>query len=406
MKKFLFGFLGLALLALGLMALPIPRVDAQSSGQGTIKGTITNATKDAKPSSTANLDVILVTVPQGATSMLTTTVKSDANGKFVFSNLDTISTTRYFVTTNYGEVDYFSDLLVFESPLSTTLVADFPIYESTEDASVVKVAQTHIVISVQSPWLEIQHIIALENTSDRVYIGKPLAGPHRATLTLPVLPKAIDVQFDDPNIGQTVLVGDTVLTYTLPIGPGRDQIVYQYAVPFTPPAYDFNLKLPFSTDKLGLYLLEAPDAKVESQQLKLAPNPMGNVQGAPQFISMAGENLQAGTTVQAKLSNLPATASSSGSGTTPTTAATDNTQTIGLVVLGFALVAAVALLAIPLIRRRQAKQMVAAELKNERLELLQDIADLDDEFEAGKITEEEYKAERARLKAQLLELEQ
>lgn len=404
MKKFLFGFLGLALLALGLMMLPTPRTDAQSSGQGTITGTITNATKDAKPSSTANLDVVLVTVPQGATSMLTTTVKSDANGKFVFSNLDTISTTRYFVTTHYGEVDYFSDLLVFASPLSTTLVADFPIYESTEDASVVKVAQTHIVISVQAPWLEIQHILALENTSDRVYIGKPLAGPHRATLTLPVLPKAIDVQFDDPNIGQTVLIGDTVLTYTLPIGPGRDQIVYQYAVPFTPPAYDFNLNLPFSTDKLGLYLLEAPDAKIESQQLKLAPNPMGNTPGAPQFISMAGENLQAGTTVQAKLSNLPATTSSSG--TAPTTAATDNTQTIGLVVLGFALVAAVALLAIPLVRRRRAAQMVAAELKNERMELLQDIADLDDEFEAGKITEEEYKAERARLKAQLLELEQ
>lgn len=404
MKKFLFGFLGLALFALGLMMLPSPRADAQSSGQGTITGTITNATKDAKPSSTANLDVVLVTVPQGATSMLTTTVKSDANGKFVFSNLDTISTTRYFVTTNYGEVDYFSDLLVFESPLSTTLVANFPIYESTEDASVVKVAQTHIVIGVQAPWLEIQQIIALENTSDRVYIGKPLAGPHRATLTLPVLPKAIDVQFDDPNIGQTVLIGDTVLTYTLPIGPGRDQIVYQYAVPFTPPAYDFNLNLPFSTDKFGLYVLEVPDAKVESQQLKPVSNPMGNTPGAPQFISMAGENLQAGTTVQAKLSNLPTTTSSSG--TAPTTAATDNTQTIGLVVLGFALVAAVALLAIPLVRRRQAAQMVAAELKNERLELLQDIADLDDEFEAGKLSEEEYKAERARLKAQLLELEQ
>ncbi len=403
-KNFLLGLGALALLALMWLTLPTLRADAQSSGQGTITGTITNATKDAKPSSTANLDVVLVTVPQGATSMLTTTVKSDANGKFVFSNLDTISTTRYFVTTNYGEVDYFSDLLVFESPLSTTLVANFPIYESTEDASVVKVAQTHIVIGVQAPWLEIQQIIALENTSDRVYIGKPLAGPHRATLTLPVLPKAIDVQFDDPNIGQTVLIGDTVLTYTLPIGPGRDQIVYQYAVPFTPPAYDFNLNLPFSTDKFGLYVLEVPDAKVESQQLKPAPNPMGNAPGAPQFISMAGENLPAGTTVQAKLSNLPATSSSAG--TAPTTAATDNTQTIGLVVLGFALVAAVALLAIPLVRRRQAAQMVAAELKNERLELLQDIADLDDEFEAGKLSEEDYKAERARLKAQLLELEQ
>ncbi len=48
---------------------------------------------------------------------------------------------------------------------------------------------------------------------------------------------------------------------------------------------------------------------------------------------------------------------------------------------------------------------VAAQAPNERMELLQDIADLDDDFEAGKITQEEYKKERAELKAKLLELD-
>jgi hypothetical protein len=38
------------------------------------------------------------------------------------------------------------------------------------------------------------------------------------------------------------------------------------------------------------------------------------------------------------------------------------------------------------------------------MELLQDIADSDDEFEEKKITEEEYRDRRARLKAELLEL--
>lgn len=407
MKKFLFLSSLLALLAIVFLALPASRVDAQTAGQGKIAGQIINGTKDAKPNSGANLEITLYTVPQGATSMITTTTKTDTSGKFVFSNLDTISTTRYFLTTTYNDVDYFSDVLAFTSPNSTTLPADITIYEPTTDPSVIQVTQTHLVISPDAPWLAVQQIIAVQNNSDRVYIGKPLSGPHRATLMLTTLPKAINIQFDDPSVGQTVIQGDGVMTYTLPLGPGQDQIVYQYDVPFTPPTYDLALTLPYDTAKAGIFVMGS-DVKVESQQLQAAPNPMSGVQGAPQFVSMSGEKLAAGTVIKAKLSNLPSTpSSSSGANTNPASATpADNSQTIGLVVLGAAAIAAVALLAIPIVRRRQAAQMARAEMQSERMDLLQEIADLDDEFEAGKITEAEYKEQRAALKAKLLELEQ
>lgn len=404
MKKFLLGLLVLALAALALIALPTQSVNAQSAGQGKIEGQIVNGTKDAPPSTTASLQVTLVTVPQGATSMITSTAQSDASGKFAFSNLDVISTTRYFVTTNYGSVDYFSDLLVFTTPNSTTLPAEITIFESTTDPSVVQVVQIHLVVSVETPWLAIQEIIAIENTSDRVFIGKQLAGPHRATLTLPILPKAINLEFDDPNVGQTVLEDNDGLTYTLPLGPGRDQIVFQYAVPFTPPTYDLNFKLPYATGKFGIFMIDV-GATIESSPLTPAAVPMSGVPGAPKFIAVSGENFAAGTTVNARFNNLPATAPPSGT-TAPVTAANDNTQTIGLIVLGFAAVAAVGLLAYPLLRRRQAAHIVRAEINSERMELLQDIADLDDDFEAGKLTDAEYKEQRAQLKAKLLELDQ
>jgi hypothetical protein len=38
------------------------------------------------------------------------------------------------------------------------------------------------------------------------------------------------------------------------------------------------------------------------------------------------------------------------------------------------------------------------------MELLQEIADLDDDYEAGKVTEPTYKEERARLKSKLSDL--
>jgi len=139
-------------------------------------------------------------------------------------------------------------------------------------------------------------------------------------------------------------------------------------------------------------------ATIQSAQLTSFPAPMSGVQGAPKFIAVTGENFAAGNTVKATFNNLPATAGMTSS------IPTDSTQMVGLIALGFAAVAAIGLLAFPLLRRRQAARIVAEEMKNERMDLLQDIADLDDDFEGGKITEEEYKHARAELKAKLLEL--
>ncbi len=402
----LLALVAAALVALALLALPTPRARAQGGGPGKIEVVLVNGTQDAKPASTANLTVTLYTVPQNMSSMITTTAQSDANGRSVFSNLETISTTRYFVNATYGGVDYYSDVLVFTSPNSTTLPAKITVFESTSDASVIRVNQTHLVVDVQAPWLAVQQIVVVENTGDRVYIGDAVAGPHRATLTLPILAQAINVEFDDPNVNDTVLRGDGILTYTLPIGPGQDQVVYSYAVPYVPPTYEFNLKLPYAIGKFGLYVTDV-GATVQSQQLTAAPNPMAGVQGAPNFIAATGEKFAAGTTIKATFNNLPATAPQSGAtapGTTTTPTATDNTQTIGLIVLGVAAVAAIGLLAYPIVRRRAARAAARSE-SNSRMDLLQDIADLDDEFEAGKITEAEYKEERAALKAKLLELD-
>lgn len=410
-------FLGaaiLAMIAMTFLALPTAQVSAQAPGTGKVEGQLINMTKDAAPGSTGNLTVTLVSVPVSATTMLTATTQSDANGNFVFSNLDTISTTRYFVTASYASVDYYSDILNFASPLSTTLPADIQVYESTDDSSAIKVTQSHVIFDVQTPWLAVQQIIVMQNTSDRVYIGKPIAGPHRLTMSVPLLSQAINIQFDDPNVQDSVLIGDGVMTYTLPIGPGQDQIVFQYDVPFTPPNYDFSMTLPYGADKFGIYMPDVGE-KITSQQLAVAPDPMAGTPGAPKFLAMAGNAFAAGTTIKASFTNLPATAPQASATTTSpqantatTPAPTDNTQMIGLVVLGIAAVAAIALLAYPLLRKRStapAQQPVAAApAANARMDLLQQIADLDDDHEAGKVTDAEYQEKRAALKAKLLEL--
>lgn len=377
---------------------PQPRADAQAGGQGKIEGQIAEGTKDAMLSSANGLTVTLHSAAMGATSTISQTTRSDANGRFAFSNLDTISTTRYLLITNYGGVEYFSDILSFDTN-QTTLPVTLTVFETTTDPSAIRVSQTHFVFDVGTRMFDVTQIIAVQNAGDRTYIGASSLGPHHATLVLPILPGAQNVQFDRPDADATTLRGDTVLTYTLPFLPGNDQIVYSYALPFIPPTYRFNLKLPFDTAKFRI-LFPDVGATFQSAQLS-APSPFPT-QSGQKFLLSSADNLTAGTTINATFANLPAAIAAPPSGSSTTISpVTDISQLVGGIVLGIAGLAAVVLLLYPLLRRRAA---TAQPTHNHRMELLQEIADLDDDFEAQKISEAEYKAQRAQVKAELLEL--
>jgi hypothetical protein len=172
----------LALAAFVGMALPLERAHAQTGTLGKIEGTIVNVTKDAPPGSTANLTVTLLSLASGATSIVTQTTRTDSEGKFTFGNLDPISTTRYLVTTRYADVEYYSKIMAFttEPPVLTTSVS---VYESTEDPSVVKILETHLVFEPQAPWLVVQQII-VSGKSNGSRVHQPRGSTASADLDL------------------------------------------------------------------------------------------------------------------------------------------------------------------------------------------------------------------------------
>ncbi|MGE5262839.1 MAG: hypothetical protein ACM3S0_05625 [Acidobacteriota bacterium] len=398
------------LVALLFMALPLPPAHAQTptGGAGKIDGQLVDGTKDANLANTAGLTITLHSAAAGATSTISQTAQADANGRFAFSNLETISSTRYLLIANYQGVDYYSDILNFDQN-QTTLPVSMTVYETTTDPAAIKITQTHFVFDVQTRQFNVLQIIAVQNSTDRAYIGPPGSGvgPHRTTIGLPFLAGAQNLQFDNPAADDSTLRGTESLSYTLPIVPGSDQIVYTYQLPFTPPTYNFNLKVPFDTDKFRILLADV-GGTIQSTQLT-APAPFPT-QSGQKFMLSSMDNVKAGTVVSASFVNLPATVadqtpSTANPATSPAATSTNNNmQVVGGVVLGIAAVAALGLLAYPILRRRRAQAAPASSDANLRMELLQDIADLDDEFEAKKITEEEYRARRAELKSELLEL--
>jgi hypothetical protein len=326
------------LLSVSLLALFAPLARAQTT-TGSIAGLITNGTRDAKAGSTQDLRVRLFGMDAAATHPISATTQSDASGKFTFSNLDATPSTKYLLATNYGGIDYFSDALAFDTNQSG-LPVNITVYETTTSASVLQVMQTHLIFDVRTRLFDVIQIVIVQNTSDRTLI----AGPTKGTLALPVLPGAQNVQFQQQDADQTTLRGDGALTYTLPFVPGVDQIVYTYALPYTPPSYQFSLKLPFDSPQVRLLLADVGGTISSSQFAASSPF---QAQGGQKFLLSVAQNVPAGAVLNATFANLPAAV------TDPTRPANQSEQLTAGIVLGISALLAGALLIYPIVKRRE-----------------------------------------------------
>jgi hypothetical protein len=175
-------------------------------------------------------------------------------------------------------------------------------------------------------------------------------GTNTATLSLPILSGAQNIQFDQPDADQSTLRGDGVMTYTLPFMPGNDQIVYSYALPFSPPTYQLNLKMPYDSAIVRLLVADAGETITSAQFPSQSPF---QAQNGQKFILNVAQNVKTGTVLNATFNNLSATASPSALSTSAATRpANQNEPLIASVIVAIAAVLSVALLAYPILRRR------------------------------------------------------
>jgi hypothetical protein len=351
-----------------------------------------------------------------AQSIVTQTATTDAKGSAIFSNLNPMTSTRYLALARYNNIDYVGEVFSFD-PGVTTQPVTVTVYETTTDPSTIQIAQTHLILDIQTKAMNVTEIIQFTNTGDRTFIGANPIGssPHRATLLLPTLVGATEILFDDPDIDASTLRGVGVLTYTMPIQPGNDQIIFTYGVVYNPPNYELSIKMPYDVPTLRILLSDVGEKLTSSQ---LSPMTQFPTQMGANFLQTSMSNIAKGTEIKATITNLPETVAGSalpttGTSTTtggaPTTAPADNSQVIGYAVLGAAAIAAIGLIVYPLTQRRSHARPVESEpvavSVSKRELLLQSIADLDDDHEAGKVSDATYTEERARLKAKLADLE-
>ena len=368
-----------------LALLPLPAMaQAQTQGDGAILVQLVNKTPDGK--GVGDVPLELKTFVDGAEKG---SVKSqtDAQGKAQFSGLNTESTYVYQVALNYQEADYTSNDISFKKDEKAKNV-EVVVWDSTPDDKFIKIGAAHFVVQFEGNELKITEYYRIDNPGDKTYVGSKIVSSLGKKETLRFyLPKGAQVhQLAMGLMECCIALENEALIDTMGVEPGGREIAFIYTSKLSGQNYTFPIVANRAIDELSV-VVEDRGFKVTSTQL--SPPQTVKIENLP-FIVLSKKDIKQGETIQATLSGLP--------NSNPV----NSLRWIGITLLAIALVFGISY---PLIMRRK-PAAVKVSAPQDRDQLLQDVADLDDAFETGQLDKEEYLRQRSEKMAHLMELSQ
>jgi mono/diheme cytochrome c family protein len=380
---------------------------ADVAGTGVVSVTVANGTTGV-PVPDAPVSLLIF---DGQQSVDQRQAKTDAKGQVKFEGLSTEPSWSFVVQTSYQDVPFESGMLQFE-PSQATLAVPLPVYEGGAKAEDVRVTRAHWVIGVESPQsLDVGELYAFANASDRVYMGEPGEANGKPVVLSFLVPEgATNVSFEGGELGDRFQQVGAKYIDTLPLAPGSRQILMRYSLPIADGKVTLSHPIPYPIDNLNLLAPDLTGMTVDAPDW-VEGDPLQTQGGA--FRNYVRTGLAAGVAPIATLSGINAAAltdanpSPQGSQQVIDRNATPGISGLPIVPLVVAVVAGLLLgLGTYFVIRRQRVQAAArpAQLGQMRQSLVQEIADLDDAFDAGELTEADYQAQRGLLKARLVAL--
>jgi len=311
----------------------------------------------------------------------TTTLAAD--GSFAFEGLAAVEGRTYVVQVTYQGVDYFSES---GSPQAGQRELSLPvtIYETTEDPASIQVAQLHIFMVGMGDHMQVGEYYLVGNAGDRTYVGSedPQTG-ERVTLRFTVPEGAEGLSFDGPGLGERFVEQEGGFADTEPVPPGTvsSAVLFHYELPYHE---GLQVERVFEMPVASVVLVMG-QGELAPEGPGLTPAGVVDTQMGPALSYTAGP-LAVGEPLAFTLVPAPPPAPAAA---VPSTTATPvrnpaRETAVGLVAL------AAATVAIYLLWRPPAPGPVPVLIRP----LVEEIAALDEEYEAGKVPERMYRKQR------------
>lgn len=263
-----------------------------------IRGIVVNGTAGA--SAPADIPVLLLVKGTDNSLIATSQTTTTPGGRFEFEQVPKEADASYAFSVDYSQVFYGASLTLEDLSQEVQIT----VYETTQDASIVKVTnQVMVIAGVDTKNREVSAVefVRLSNTSDRTLLPN-LASPEQLSFlrfALPPLSKELDVGSDLPG-GDIVSVGSG-FALTSAVVPGEHFVDFSFRFPYQGDRITYRQSLPQGADVYQVMVpLELPGVEVTP----LLPIPDVDVQGAS-YRAWEGRDFAPGEGVDLELTNLP-----------------------------------------------------------------------------------------------------
>lgn len=372
--------------------------------QGRIEGKVLNGTNQ-KPM--GNQKVLLLTPKPGEGMQLLADTLTDASGHFAFIQSGIAPGSMYLLQANHQEIAYHAAVPPMQFDSSGNANVDITVYDSTHDASALRVRELRVLVGAQGPKIRIQEEYQVDNSSSPARTYSNASG----TFVFYVSPQA-----GEPTVSVTGLA-NMALPQAIVHGkaPGEYHIAYALKPGITPVTVSYDADYSSAqftlSDHSALPILQASlfafpsNLQVESQIFKPA-----GVDTKNNIEKFEAENIARGTPLEARVSgeanaSLPSTESAPEG----EVKAVPNTMTrLGIPLFICFLLILLWALGVRASKEwtrwkdRQATSPGRKQLEAKADVLFNSLADLDELFAEGKIEKKKYWKERLDLKAKLM----
>ena len=363
-----------------------------------IQGSVVNGTT-VKPVANQTLQLLM---PRGGMQQVATT-KTDAGGRFVFpqSNIDPSS--FYLLQVTYQGVDYHAPIQ-FDS--NGHAAANITVYDSTRALPQLHIRSARVVVNAKGDKVHVQEMFAIPNETNppRTFVDSD--GTFRFHLSkIAGAPTAAAVGMLNMPLPQPVTPGKSAGDYSIayPLKPGRNVLMVAYDADYSGGQLDLGDSVEYPIDSAEL--LVSPSALTVSSPL-FQPAGTDSETASARYTAA---DLRKGALLAVSVSGdaAPAQAETQQAGSDVKVEPNSITR------LGPALLACFLLILLwalgvriakewPRWKARQVSSPANKKLEAEVDALFNSLADLDELFAAGKVSEQPYWKERLELKARLV----
>jgi hypothetical protein len=259
-----------------------------------------------------------------------------------------------------------------------------------DDRSILLERLNVLLLGEDQGMLHFMEMGALMNTGDRTFVtANPQDLALARAIRLPLPAGALGIQMQSGFSNQELTSGVGSVQVTSPVVPGRHEFALSFQMPHTGSSADLTLQMPYPTATYSIYV---PEAGPRLNATGLADGG-SMVLGDQSYKVYRGSNLPPATIISGELAGLSASST-----TGPAQLALLSLAVVLLVLVGGAV------LFFSRRARRTASETQSGEPAQERMDLVVQIAALDERFAAGAVSHVEYEAERKLAKQRLREL--